>query len=265
MTCQPNPLHASAVQNRAPRPAPRGAALLLAMCCLVFALPASSPAADEAQPGVQTAQTAQLEVPAEMSLLLTLPENYEQQDKWPLLLFLHGAGERGSDLKKVTIHGPPMLIATGKKKFPAIVASPQCPAGKRWQAVTLLALIDHLSEKYKVDQDRIYVTGLSMGGFGTWALAAYAPHRLAAIAPICGGGERYWARDVKHLPIWAFHGGKDTAVPVERSQAMIDAITKAGGSPMLTIYPEAGHNSWTATYDNPEFYKWLFSQKRGAE
>ncbi|MCA9114562.1 MAG: prolyl oligopeptidase family serine peptidase, partial [Planctomycetaceae bacterium] len=212
----------------------------------------------------QAEQTVELQVPAEMRFLLALPEDYEQdqQKKWPLMLFLHGSGERGDNFDLVKVHGPPMQIAAGKK-FPMIVASPQCPAGKRWQAVTLLALIDHLAAKYRVDQDRIYVTGLSMGGFGTWALAAYAPERLAAIVPICGGGERYWARDVKHLPIWAFHGAKDTAVPVERSESMIEAITKAGGKPKLTIYPDAGHNSWKATYDNPEVYTWLLSQKRG--
>jgi predicted peptidase len=112
-----------------------------------------------------------------------------------------------------------------------------------------------------VDQRRIYVTGLSMGGFGTWRLAAYSPTRFAAIAPICGGGEPYWARSFAKLPTWAFHGAKDTGVLVERSQTMIDAMIARGGSPKLTIYPDAGHDSWTETYSNPEFYDWLLAQQ----
>ena len=106
------------------------------------------------------------------------------------------------------------------------------------------------------------MTGLSMGGFGTWRLAAYTPHRFAAIAPICGGGETYWTRRFPHLPVWVFHGAKDTGVPLERSQSMVDALKKAGGEPKLTVYPDAGHDSWTETYDNPDFYEWLLEQKR---
>ncbi len=200
-------------------------------------------------------------IKVEMDYLLYLPQDYEKQDAWPLLLFLHGAGERGTDLNLVKVHGPPMLIEEGKQ-FPFIVVSPQCPKEKWWQPNELLALIDDVAKTHKVDQDRIYVTGLSMGGFGTWALAAYAPHRLAAIAPICGGGETYRTRLYPHLPTWVFHGGKDGAVPIARSQAMVDALKKAGGDVQFTIYPEAGHNSWTETYNNPKLYEWFLSQKR---
>lgn len=133
---------------------------------------------------------------------------------------------------------------------------------RRREPIELVALIDDIGSKYKVDPDRIYVTGLSMGGFGSWRLAAYAPERLAAIAPICGGGETYWTKQFFHLPVWAFHGAKDTGVPLERTQSMIDALKKNGGDPKLTVYPEAGHDSWTETYDNPEFYEWLLMQKR---
>lgn len=200
-------------------------------------------------------------IPVQMDYLLALPEGYEQQDSWPLLLFLHGSGERGSDLELVKKHGPPRLIAEGRR-FPFIVVSPQCPQNRTWEPLELSALLDDLMKNYKVDKDRICVTGLSMGGFGTWALAAHFPNRFAAIAPICGGGERLWARRFRHVPTWAFHGAKDEGVPLERSQEMIDAMTKAGGTPKLTIYPDAGHDSWTESYNNPELYAWMLAQKR---
>ncbi len=209
----------------------------------------------------QSAAKLSTNIKVEMDYLLYLPQDYEKQDAWPLLLFLHGAGERGTDLNLVKVHGPPMLVEEGKQ-FPFIVVSPQCPKEKWWQPNELLALIDDVAKSHKVDQDRIYVTGLSMGGFGTWALAAYAPHRLAAIAPICGGGETYRTRLYPHLPTWVFHGGKDGAVPIARSQAMVDALKKAGGDVQFTIYPEAGHNSWTETYNNPKLYEWFLAQKR---
>ena len=215
----------------------------------------------EDQPGSQTTAQLNTQVKVQMSYLLYLPKDYEQQESWPLLLFLHGSGERGDDLELVKKHGPPKLIAAGKD-FPFIVVSPQCPKDRRWEPIELVALLNDLSDKYKVDDDRIYVTGLSMGGFGTWQLASYAPDRLAAIAPICGGGEKYWVKQFAHLPVWAFHGAKDTGVPLERSQVMVDELKKNGGNPKLTIYPEAGHDSWTETYDNPELYTWLLEQKR---
>jgi predicted peptidase len=198
-----------------------------------------------------------------MDYLLYLPEGYDEKDSWPLLLFLHGAGERGDDLELVKKHGPPKLIAAGKQ-FPFIVVSPQCPKGRWWQPFELTALLDEIVEKYRVDQERICVTGLSMGGFGTWSLAAYTPERFAALAPICGGGEAYWAREFAHIPTWAFHGGKDSLVPQERSERMVEAMNKHGGSARLTVYPDAGHDSWTETYDNPELYEWLLQQKRTA-
>jgi predicted peptidase len=200
-------------------------------------------------------------IKVQMEYLLYLPEDYEQKESCPLLLFLHGAGERGDDLQRVKIHGPPKLIEQGQQ-FPFIVVSPQCPEGQWWQTVEVNALLDEIIEKYKVDEDRVYVTGLSMGGFGTWALAAYAPHRLAAVAPICGGSEPYRARVIPHLPIWAFHGAKDSVVPVRRSEEMVEALKKYGNDAKLTVYPEAGHDSWTETYDNPKLYEWLLEHKR---
>ncbi len=197
----------------------------------------------------------------QMNYLLYLPQDYENRPAWPLVLFLHGSGERGDDLELVKVHGPPKLISQGKH-FPFIVVSPQCPAKHRWQAPELAALLDQIETDHKVDRDRIYITGLSMGGFGTWALANYSPQRFAAIAPVCGGGETFWARDLKSLPIWVFHGAKDQAVPLKRSQDMVDALEKQGADIKFTIYPDAGHDSWTATYDNPDFYAWLLEQHR---
>ncbi len=231
------------------------------LVAIVAAACAESRILAEEKPGVQATAQLNTQVKVQIGYLLYLPKDYEKQTSWPLMLFLHGAGERGDDLELVKKHGPPKLIAAGKE-FPFIVVSPQCPRGKWWEPIELVALLDEIGEKYKVDPDRIYVTGLSMGGFGSWRLAAFAPDRLAAIAPICGGGETYWTKEFAHLPVWAFHGAKDAAVPLERSQAMVDALKKNGGDPKLTIYPEAGHDSWTETYDNPEIYGWFLAQKR---
>jgi len=222
---------------------------------VVFASPAL---ADESG---QTSQRLDVTIRVAMGYLLYLPKDYDTKESWPLVLFLHGSGERGDDLELVKKHGPPKLIGEGKG-FPFIVVSPQCPKSQSWEPLELTALLDEVTRTQKVDQDRIYVTGLSMGGFATWELAALTPNRFAAIAPICGGGEPYWTRRFKHLPTWAFHGARDTGVPVERTQEMIDALTENGGTPKLTIYPEAEHDSWTETYNNAEFYEWLLAQKR---
>lgn len=227
---------------------------VMMLCVLGFAV--SSVRADD-----QTAQQLDVQVPAKLGYLLYLPKDYEQKESWPLLVFLHGSGERGDDLELVKKHGPPKLIAAGKE-FPFIVVSPQCPKDRWWREYELVALLDDLAAKHKVDQDRVYFTGLSMGGFGTWNFAAYAPERIAAIAPICGGGDRQRAKYFSHIPTWAFHGAKDTGVLPIRSEEMIDALKKEGAEPKLTIYPEAGHDAWTETYENPELYDWLLSHKR---
>ena len=208
-------------------------------------------------------QPARLETQVNVALdyLLYLPPEYSEQESWPLVLFLHGAGERGDDLELVKVHGPPKLIAEGRD-FPFIVVSPQCPEGFWWEPIELVALLDEIEASYKVDPDRIYVTGLSMGGFGSWRLAAYAPERLAAIAPICGGGETHWVKRFAHLPVWAFHGALDEGVPLVRSQTMVDELVEKGGHPELTVYPDAGHDSWTETYNNPKLYEWLLEQRR---
>ena len=205
----------------------------------------------------------------EAEYLLYLPEDYAaSQEKWPLILFLHGAGERGNNLKAVEKHGPPKIVKEGKT-FPFVIVSPQCPNDEWWssgkQIDTLSALLDHIVAKYRIDKDRIYVTGLSMGGFGTWRLACEYPDRFAAIAPICGKGEPFAARAIPHLPAWVFHGTKDDVVPIQASQEMVDALKKAGGNVEFTIYPEAGHDSWTETYNNPELYDWFLQHKRAGK
>jgi len=200
--------------------------------------------------------------------LLYLPEDYGKVDKqWPVILFLHGAGESDTkgtnDLKKVLKHGPPKICEAKKLQF--IVVSPQSP-GMGWQVEGLNLLLSDVLAKYKCDPDRVYLTGLSMGGGGTWNLATAHADRFAAIVPICGaGGDPKQAAKLKDLPVWAFHGGKDPTVPLKRSEDMVKAIKDAGGNAKLTVYPDAGHDSWTVTYDNPELYTWLLEHKRSAK
>ena len=205
----------------------------------------------------------EIKVEVEMGYLLFLPESYgkEEGKKWPLILFLHGSGERGSDLSKVKVHGPPKIVEQ-KKDFPFIVLSPQCPEGKWWQPEVLVALLDDIAEKYDVDKTRVYLTGLSMGGYGTWETAITYPDRFAAIAPICGGGTKYRVNALKDTPTWVFHGEDDQAVPIVRSEEMVNALKDAGGDVQFTRYPNVGHDSWTAAYDDPKLYEWFLSHKR---
>ena len=194
--------------------------------------------------------------------LLYLPKGYERKPSWPLLLFLHGAGGRGDDLDKVRKIGVAKVIEAGRD-FPFVVVSPQCSMSRRrWEPITLTILLDEIVKKYKIDQDRIYVTGQSMGGFGTWALAAHSPGRFAAIVPICGGGDPAWAERLAGIPTWVFHGAKDPTVPLTMSQEMVDALKKSGGNVKFTVYPEAKHDAWTQTYANPQVFEWLLQQKR---
>lgn len=202
-----------------------------------------------------------IEETLKLDFLLSLPKGYEKNDtkKWPLVVFLHGAGERGADLELLKKHGPPKLVDAGKH-FPFILASPQCPADEWWTEQPVLELIDHLEEAYQVDSSRIYLTGLSMGGYGTWHFSTMAPDRFAAIAPICGGGVPYKMRWITHLPVWAFHGGKDTVVVPDESERLIAELKKrSNGNAKLTVYPEAGHDSWTQAYDTEGLYEWLLT------
>jgi len=203
-----------------------------------------------------------------LEYLVYLPKDYDGQkgQQWPLLLFLHGAGEWGNKINRVKRRALPRLIEQGQD-FPFIVVAPQCPSGYWWteKLDALTSMLDEVESKYAVDPERIYLTGVSMGGFGTWALACQHPERFAAIAPICGGGDWDLAYRLKGVPVWAFHGAKDPAVALEESTEMVDALKRADGDVQLTVYPEGEHDSWTVTYNNPELYEWLLSRRKGRE
>lgn len=198
----------------------------------------------------------------EVRYLVYLPEGYRESGKeWPLLVFLHGSGERGTDMELVKKHGPPKLIEQGVD-FEFIVVSPQCPFNERWSAEQLAGLIEHVYRQFWVDARRICLTGLSMGGSGTWDLAMAYPEKFAAIAPVCGVADTSGACLVKDLPAWVFHGAKDNVIPPERSEEIVAALKECGGKVKLTIYPDADHDSWTQTYENPKLYRWLFRHHR---
>ena len=211
--------------------------------------------------------TKKVEKKVEGRYLLYLPKGYEKGSakKWPMMMFLHGAGERGDDLGLVKLHGPTMMVESGKE-FPFILVSPQCPEGKWWsesgQLLFLEALLDEIIADYNVDVSRVYLTGLSMGGFGTWALAMEQPARFAAIAPICGGGMKFLAYRLKDVPTWVFHGEDDNVVPLSYSQGIVDALKLAGGDVRFTVYPKTGHDSWRKAYADDELYKWFLSHRR---
>lgn len=197
--------------------------------------------------------------------LLFLPDGYGgKRQQWPLILFLHGLGQCGNDLEKVKVHGPPKIVEN-QRDFPFIVVSPQCPEGQWWSNDVLIGLLDEVVSKYAVDDEQVYLTGLSMGGFGTWNLACAYPDRFAAIAPICGGGNPIEARHLKNVPVWAFHGAKDNVVPLKQSEEMVNAIKGRGGDAKLTVYPDAGHDSWTKTYNNEELYEWFLKHRKASK
>lgn len=212
----------------------------------------------------QTEEQLRGQVPVEINYLLYLPEDYDpaSDEKWPLMLFLHGAGERGDSLALVKMQGPPKLVDQGKD-FPFILVSPQCPKGQYWSVDNLKLLLKEIEGTYEVDPDKIYLTGLSMGGYGTWALAMDMPDKFAAIAPICGGGQAHRVCAIKHVPTWVFHGAKDDVVPEEESAKMVEALEACDGDVKYTVYQDANHDSWTETYNNPELYEWFLSHERG--
>ncbi|MCA9155507.1 MAG: prolyl oligopeptidase family serine peptidase [Planctomycetales bacterium] len=230
---------------------------------LVALIGASSAFAADPEPGKQVEQTLKSEKVdgGTLDYLLFVPNPSKGNQKPPLMLFLHGAGERGNgNLPLVKKHGPPKNVESNPD-FPFVVISPQCPTGKWWTdenlQTMLLELIDKIETEQQTDSSRVYLTGLSMGGFGSWKLAAAHPERFAAVVPICGGGDPADAKSLAKLPIWVFHGAKDTAVPLKRSEEMVEAVKEAGGNIEFTVYPEAGHDSWTETYNNPKLYDWL--------
>ncbi|MEI6060713.1 MAG: prolyl oligopeptidase family serine peptidase [Bacteroidota bacterium] len=196
---------------------------------------------------------------------LKLPVGYKKEKgkTFPLLIFLHGSGERGDSLELVKKHGPPSFV-DDRPDFPFIVVSPQCPKGTWWITEDLQAMLEQILTKYRVDTTRIYLTGLSMGGFGTWAWACKYPDQFAAIAPVCGGGDIQFAGALKNMPIWAFHGEADPVVPVKRTVEMVEAVNSNGGNARMTIYPGVGHDSWENAYADDELYKWMLTQVKHA-
>jgi predicted peptidase len=197
-----------------------------------------------------------------------VPHGYKGDKEFPLIFFQHGAGERGDDGQLPVMQG----IANGgikfksnEKTFPFFVIFPQCKVKSNWKAGgsdanRALAILEEIQKAYKIDDKRLYLTGLSMGGFGTWSLAAAHPNKWAAIAPICGRGDLKDADKIKHIPCWCFHGDQDKAVNVKLSREMIDAFKKAGGNPRYTELPFVGHNSWDSAYVTPELYQWFLKQ-----
>lgn len=239
--------------------------LLLIVCRPTLA---ADPTTEQPTPGKQVGQLLVSQADPEQKLghLLFLPKDYgTKHRKWPVMLFLHGSGERGDDLKLVKVHGPPKLVDS-RPDFPFIVVSPQCPKERSWngevQQHVLAELLDSVLTRFAADPQRVVITGLSMGGFGSWSLTARHPLLFAAAVPICGGGDPSDAAKLKGVPFWAFHGAKDKGVPLRLSEEMVSTIQNAGGTARLTVYPEAEHDSWTETYKNEAVYDWLLLQRR---
>ena len=207
----------------------------------------------------------------EMSYLLYLPSGYEDEaTQWPLMIFLHGAGERGSDPTQVACYGPAKMVEDGAD-FPFVLASPQCRKNGNWNTPDLKRFVDFLCKEYRIDTTRIYLTGLSMGGFATWILASEFPELFAAIAPICRGGDLIRSsllegtkrEALKTLPVRAFHGDQDLVVPVSESVRMVEIFRKAGNDNVeLTIYPGVGHDSWVQVYATPGLFEWFLTNRR---
>ena len=211
---------------------------------------------------------------------LLKPENIEEGKKYPVVLFLHGAGERGDNNTAQLQYLPEWISEPeNRKKYPCFLIAPQCRTNKKWanvnwgekdsspqpdmseQMQVALKILKTVTEKYPVDTQRVYLTGLSMGGYGSWDLACRQPEMFAAVAPVCGGGDERQAAKLVGVPVWAWHGDADPAVPVERSRKMIEAIKKAGGMPKYTELPKVGHNSWVQAYHGPEnLLPWMFEQ-----
>lgn len=212
---------------------------------------------------------------------LLIPTNYSKTTKYPLVLFLHGAGERGNDNKKHLYVGLD-IFADAKKmsQYPCFVVAPQCPSDTKWTDVDwnadahtmkkeptetlamVFELVEVLQKEFSIDASRLYVTGYSMGGFGTWEAIQRKPDMFAAAVPICGGGDDAFVRFIIHIPLWAFHGRLDPTVKVIRSRNMINALVIAGGIPRYTEYPTINHFCWGLAYSNLDMVKWLFDQKK---
>ena len=230
------------------------------LCFLLFTLRALAQSTNDS-PQLERHFSAEVKIKINYDYLLFLPKGYgKSRQRWPLMLFLHGAGESGTNLLKIKKLGPPMLVDSNRD-FPFILVSPQSQ-GNGWNPDALNALLDDVVHNYRVDKDRVYLTGPSMGGTGTWTLASAHPEKFAAIAPVSSGGETGDVKKLLHMPIWAFHGGKDPTVKVARIEATVATFRAAGSDIKLTVYPDAVHDAWTQAYNDPELYRWLLEHKR---
>ncbi|MEK7793257.1 MAG: alpha/beta hydrolase [Candidatus Hydrogenedentota bacterium] len=234
----------------------------------VVAAVTGSAAADDAKAKVETGlvQFKTTASDGERTCALYVPPDYTPKKKWPLIVFLHGMGERGNDGLKQTTVGIGHAIEANADRFPCLVVMPQCSPDYVWTAAAALEHIDATIEtvlrEYSIDKDRVVLTGLSMGGFGSFHYGALHPEMFSCVAPVCGGGQVTAAETLAKLPMWVFHGADDTVVPPARSQTMVEAIRAAGGDVKYTEYPGVGHNSWDNAYGDPEAIKWMLSQKR---
>lgn len=208
--------------------------------------------------------TTKIDGSSVINCLIYIPDDYNQNNTaFPLLVFLHGGNEAGSNLEKVKRHGPPKLINQGKS-FPFIVVAPLLPLKfkSKWPPELVDEVIALVKDNFRVDEKRLYLTGVSVGGAGTWGYALAFPEKVAAIAPICGWGNPSQACDMKEVPVWAFHGAKDNVVSPAATTNMVNALKNCGADPKLTIYPNLGHDSWTKTYNNQDVYQWLLSHTK---
>jgi predicted peptidase len=195
-----------------------------------------------------------------------VPYGYEDDRQWPLIVFLHGSGETGVDGVKPTGVGIGPAIRRNEHGFPFFTVFPQSQRGT-WQAgsqdaETALAILEEVRVLFRIDPGRIHLTGISMGGFGTWGIAASHPELWASIVPVCGGGDPASAGCISHIPCWAFHGEADNVVPVEQSRRMVAALRSAGGQLRYTEYEGVGHNSWDPAYATPELFEWIADNSR---
>lgn len=196
--------------------------------------------------------------------VLYVPADYDPARPWPLILFLHGAGERGDDGLQPLGIGVGTAVMQSPARWPFLLLFPQCPTGVNWssQEETLLAILDKTRQEYRVDTDHMYLTGISMGGYGTWSFGARHPELFAALAPICAGGDPESVSPLQGKPIWAFHGDQDGAVTPDKGQAMVDAALAAGADVKMTMYPDVGHNSWDKAYREEGLADWFLSHTR---
>jgi len=200
---------------------------------------------------------------SELKYYIRYPDSYREGDVCPVILFLHGAGSRGSDLS-VLESNPYFTITQKHAGFPFITVAPQCPAENTWFDVfqQLKALAEKTAKASFTDPDRLYLMGASMGGYATWQLSMSLPHLFAAVVPICGGGMYWNAGRMCHIPVLAFHGARDETVRPEESEKMVEAINRRGGTAKLTVYPENAHDAWSDTYKNPEVFAWLLEHAK---